>query len=222
MGTEITGKVAEVTIKEKLEYLQSHFRYSTMSGWNRVMSFARNVKLHRIGAPNEAYDFVNEEIAYEDVRQIINDFQANHLDNYTIGFNGRSSGYLVLYKCHYEETGHKSYCRNCGEKNFKEVVGEMGKCGYCGANCRVNVKRPPRHLVIECGKQIGDEVLDYDIKEELDEDQIDTINTMYQLIKDFNECVDECISAFLNFVESHKFVEEEKIVTRKVRVCVEK
>jgi len=40
---------------------------------------------------------------------------------YTIGSNGRSGGYLVLYQGEYYDPGYKSRCRACGQLNYQHV-----------------------------------------------------------------------------------------------------
>jgi len=54
-------------------------------------------------------------------RYPIDDFTSAQGDGYTIGTNGRSGGYLVLYQSRREQTGHLSYCPSCGQRNFKKV-----------------------------------------------------------------------------------------------------
>jgi hypothetical protein len=170
---------------------------------------------------------LDESDAYFGVRELIEEFTNSHGGQYTIAFNGRSSGYLVLYKSYLKPTGYKSFCLECGQKNYEEIVKRgdqdvFGKCGRCGAQKRVNLKHLDISLSILCGKEIGGEEHEWNEDLVMDENQIDYVNNMYQLIKDFDECVDKCIASFLDFVATHKFVEEEVIETRKVKVCVSK
>jgi hypothetical protein len=46
----------------------------------------------------KAYDFLEVEEAFFGVHQIIQDFAEDREHRWQIGFNGRSSGYLVLYQ----------------------------------------------------------------------------------------------------------------------------
>lgn len=91
-------------------FLKSHFRYDTMRSWNRSRSYANNVKVHNLDLPDAIlhddgksdlmYDILSGEAYCPDyeigVREIIAGFEKDH-PGYTMGFNGRSSGYLVLY-----------------------------------------------------------------------------------------------------------------------------
>ena len=90
------------------EFLKNHFRYHTMNVWNQSTSYANNVKLYNLDIPQEhmekAFDLLCGDVDttyYNDlVNQIIEEFNAK--TGYTIGFNGRSSGYLVLYDTGYD------------------------------------------------------------------------------------------------------------------------
>ena len=97
-----------VTRKEMVNYLKNHFRYNTANSWNQSTSYARNVKVYNLDLPKDlldrAYDLVFEdgfnELMVDLYCDLINQFEED-ADGYTIGFNGRSGGYLVLY--------HKDY-----------------------------------------------------------------------------------------------------------------
>lgn len=99
-----------------IEYLLKHFRYFTMNSWNRVTSFANNVKLYYIGLEDEgvdldkAFDFLyseNPEYTIE-VDMLINDFTRNN-PHISVGFNGRSGGYIVMYMCERTSDGYKTF-----------------------------------------------------------------------------------------------------------------
>ena len=87
---------------EMIRFLVNHFRYYTMNSWNRMSSYANNVKLHNLDIPGElsskAYDFISCDSQgdfYWDVKDLIADFTAE--TGYSAGFNGRSDGYIVMY-----------------------------------------------------------------------------------------------------------------------------
>ncbi len=110
-----------------VDFLAKHFRYDTMSSWNNSTSYAHCIKLHCLGLTPEqrskAQDMLELESGFWDaLSPIIDDFTQRHLGRFTIGRNGRSGGYLVLYQSKYEGTGHKSYCSCCGQRNYKSVL----------------------------------------------------------------------------------------------------
>lgn len=97
-----------VTRKEMVDFLKNHFRYDTANNWNRSTSYARNVKIYNIGLSevleDKALDLICEngfnELMNCQYCDLIEQFEED-ADGYTIGFNGCSGGYLVLY--------HKDY-----------------------------------------------------------------------------------------------------------------
>ena len=107
-----------------IAFLEQHFRYYTRSSVNRLDSYANCIKFNQIGLTSSqsdaAYKLLQTDY-WEEIRKPIDDFTNNLNGEYTIGTNGRSGGYLVLYASHYEMTGHKSFCRSCGQRNFKYV-----------------------------------------------------------------------------------------------------
>lgn len=111
--------------KQMFNFLKDHFQYYTMNSWNRSKSIAHNVKiynLHLSGDQWTALTFLQND-DYFVVNMMIEDWEAEH-PGYKVGFNGRSGGYLVLYRENgyscvlpedvddsetYED--YKSYCR---------------------------------------------------------------------------------------------------------------
>ena len=118
------NKVDRRSRSAMVDFLQSHFRCDTMSSWNRLTSYANNIKIHRLGLSSEqddkAYEMLNVDF-WEEIRGPIDDFTYDQGHRYTICSNGRSGGYLVLHESHLELTGHLSYCPTCGQRNFKKV-----------------------------------------------------------------------------------------------------
>ncbi len=111
--------------KAMTEFLESHFRYFTMSSVNRMTSYANCIKVHRLGLTREqlsaAFEVLEADEYWDEIRYPIDLFTAEMNGEYTIGCGGRSGGYLVLRKSSWEQTEDKSYCRTCGGKNFKMV-----------------------------------------------------------------------------------------------------
>lgn len=99
-----------------------------MNSWNNSTSYANNVKVHRLPIPRElqdtCYDLSSTEDFHAELRDVFENFGDEVNYQYGISFNGRSSGYLVLYKTNRETTGHRSRCTKCGQLNFKSVLDE--------------------------------------------------------------------------------------------------
>jgi hypothetical protein len=107
-----------------VDFLRDHYCYNTMNSWKGASSYAHCIKIHRLGLTSEqsdkAYDMLDTDF-WEEIRWPINEFTDSQNGFYTIGTNGRSGGYLVLYESRFEITGHLSYCPSCGQRNFKKV-----------------------------------------------------------------------------------------------------
>lgn len=97
--------------KQIIDFLTNHFRYYTMNPWNKVTSYANNIKLYNIGLnkelENKAYDAICDEDftdeLYENIYFSILHFKDKY--GYDVGMNGRSNGYLVLYDTEIDENG---------------------------------------------------------------------------------------------------------------------
>lgn len=103
---------------EMIAFLRGHFRYDTMNSWNRSTSYARNIKIYRLGMTHEqemkAYYFIETAGALDDITQIMRDFETDQDHEWQVGFNGHSGGYIVLYKGFKELDSHtKTICNHC-------------------------------------------------------------------------------------------------------------
>ena len=79
--------------------------YDTMNSWNGQKSLAYNLKIYnviRADLRNKAYVIMADENLsceiYNGINALIDNFTDDCKGAYTAGFNGRSGGYLVLYK----------------------------------------------------------------------------------------------------------------------------
>lgn len=79
--------------------------YYTMNSWNGEQSLAYNMKIYNVIRPelqDRAFEIYNDEdlghVLYNEINVLIDEFTAATNYEYTAGFNGRSGGYLVLYK----------------------------------------------------------------------------------------------------------------------------
>lgn len=98
--------------QEMIDFLTNHFRYYTMSSWNRRTSYANNVKIYNLDLPQEikdkAWSFLEAECKdfWFNIHDLIADFETE--TGYTAGFNGRSGGYIVLYDTVITDNGCRS------------------------------------------------------------------------------------------------------------------
>lgn len=84
--------------KACFNFLVNHFEYDTMNSWNGWKSIANNVKVYNIPDidDGEALKALQED-DYLSINQALRDWEDEH-PGYEVTFNGRSSGYLVLYR----------------------------------------------------------------------------------------------------------------------------
>lgn len=77
-------------------------RYYTMNSWNLSESLAYNLKVYNVidrELQNACYELMDTDYFYEDyINPLIADFDYDNNYEWQAGFNGRSGGYLVLYR----------------------------------------------------------------------------------------------------------------------------
>ncbi len=203
----------ELTREEMIEFLRDHFRYNTMNSWNRSTSYARNVKLHRLGLTreqeNRAFEIIQADGAYDKINVIIRAFGITNDYRYQIGFNGRSGGYLVLYQGGKKDLGYKTRCDNCGKLTWYETE-QPCKMSGCDGTLTL-LKSPVFQVFTQPGKGM-------DMEQDFEEWEDDSLRSRYDLVKEFDASVDECISVFKMLVDSCKVVENEIMVPKTIRV----
>lgn len=185
------------TVRSKLiDVINSQFVYYTNNSWNKSVSYARNVKIHNIGIPreilDEAYNLTSKEWFYDQIRNFeIDEFEARHDNRLTIGFNGRSSGYAVLYKMNLKALDYKSRCNHCGNPTWytTEII-----CPKCKVGTLKILKKPIIQKVVGGGVRIEDP---YDSD---DNDLVDMVCTL----TDFNNTVDSMIDLTRDLARSVK------------------
>jgi len=89
------------TKKQMIDFLTSHFRYNTMNSWNNSTSWAANVKIHRVipsDLQDKAFELTQTTDFYDIINSILSDYSYENNHYLQAGFNGRSSGYIVMYE----------------------------------------------------------------------------------------------------------------------------
>lgn len=210
-------KVDHRSRKAMIDFLDSHFRYDTMNCWNPSTSYANNVKVHNLGLEYEQvmklYDIMDCEGAYDRANELIWEFGRDHDWQWQVRFNGRSGGYLVLYRGGWEPSEYKSFCTVCGQKNYTAVEKTGCKCGRCGRETRKNFKIPPKHIYTMPGQNV-------DMNEDFEEWSAEELRDRVQLVEEFDRLCDDIVAEAV-WMSDNMAVEEEEIYipsTRKVLV----
>lgn len=77
-------------------------RYYTMNSWNLSKSLAYNLKVYNVidrKLQSKVYDLLSVDEVYQDyINPLIYEFDRKYNYEWQAGFNGRSGGYLVLYR----------------------------------------------------------------------------------------------------------------------------
>ncbi len=197
-----------------IDFLKNHFRYDTMNGWNRSTSYANNVKIDRIGLTHEQemklYDIMNIDGAYDEINDKIWEFGYAHDWKWQVGFNGRSGGYLVLYKGGWKYDEHKSYCIACGQRNFKTVEKSGCKCGACGKETRKNYEKPLKQTFTYPGQSI-------DMYEDFEDWSDDELRARVDLVTGFDRLCDIIVEKAAYIADNFTVEEEEVLVPTTVK-----
>lgn len=186
-------------------YLSGHFRYYTMNSWNRSTSYACNMKLYRLGLEEETmntlYDMIQVPEFYDKLSTLIQDFNMAHDYQWQAGWNGRSGGYLVLYQGEKTPSKYRSFCRKCGQKNFKSVAETDIQCGVCGRKARVDFITPPMNISTFPGRGT-------DQDEEFGEWSKEELRQRTTLVQEFDRLADAIVSEAVYMAHTYKVVEE--------------
>ena len=196
---------------------KEHFRYNTMSSWNRSTSYANNSKLHNIDKPDDVdNDTLWEMLWVTDwqtiLSELLEDFDRKHNWRWQAGINGRSGGYVVLYRGGIKPSGHKSYCTHCGQKNYQAVPeGQTGICGRCDAKTRVNFGQTHMQVFTWPGK-------DVDMYEDFEGWTLSDLRERVELVQDFDRLCDDIATIYLNLCRNYRVTEEEILVPKTVKI----
>jgi len=144
---------------------EGSLRLSRLLGsWNNSTAPAYNLneishnEVHNVvdnnlqGKVFEMLELETDDLHYE-FGELISEFNCENDYKWQAGFNGRSGGYLVLYKGG-KKSSHKSICDNCGQRNFTSVKETGNLCGNCGQDARVD--RLLYDTFVLAGKAIAD------------------------------------------------------------------
>lgn len=193
------------TRKDMIAFLQGHFRYSTLNSWNGQGSYAAKVKIHDLNFPDSAsrsraYDLIYTDGVFEEagVQMALDAFQSRQNDAYTIGMNGRSGGYMVLYGMNVKPDEHKTMCHSCWQKNFEA---DTKVCGRCHAT--------NMHPYSGTIKSVSSRSIDKD--EDFETWDTGSLRSRVRLVMDFDKAVKEACNNFISYCQCH---EAEKVIVQ--------
>ena len=198
-------------------FLKKHLKYNTMNSWNRSTSYANCIKLYNIDKPedinsNTWWDMLWITEWQETLSDLLEDFGRKHEWQWQAGINGRSGGYVVLYRGGIKPSGYKSYCTHCGQKNYQAVPeGEIGLCGRCEAKARVNFRQTHMQVFTWPGK-------DVDMYEDFEGWTLSELRERVELVQDFDKFCDAIVAEFIDICRNYRITEEEILVSKTIKV----
>jgi hypothetical protein len=117
---DVPEKTQTMTKAQMIKFITGFEKYPTMNSWNHSNGYSYNVKIHNLPLTKDereaAYTMLNTDEFYENINEVVDEWgnemkkygtHSNPVDkrdvkeeepNFTAGFNGRSSGHLVLYR----------------------------------------------------------------------------------------------------------------------------
>ena len=208
---------------EMIDFLCDHERYSTMNSWNQSTSWANNVKVYNV-IPDELQDKVFEmmesEDFYDDINNVIAEY--NRKNDYQIqaGFNGRSGGYLVMYEG-YAET--KTIFTFTDEKSLKSYNGREYADGFGWRDIEeAKAQGLYNKKIRKIGVWPGRSVDNYDCEDYEDKDQfsMSSLKEIVQKVQRFDQLCDDVVRATIELAENCEVEEEEYTVVKKRKVIV--
>ena len=198
-------------------YLEKHFRYPTMNSWNQATSYACNLKVDRLdlsaGIVEKLLDMLDTFEFQEVMQDLRTRFGMEHDYLWQVGMNGRSGGYLVLYQGCQKPSEYKSYCRECGQRNYKSVSESGDVCGRCGSHSRVDYTTPPMEISIYPGRGTDD-------SEDFEDWSLVQLRERVKLVQELDQLADAMVAEALELARTCTVETQEYFVpkTRKVLV----
>jgi len=198
-------------------FLKKHFRYHTMNSWNKSTSYANNIKLYNIDKPDSVdndtwWEMIGITEWQEKLSDLLEHFGRRHEWLWQAGINGRTGGYVVLYKGGIKPSDYKSYCTHCGQKNYEAVPeGQTGICGRCDSKARVNFRQTRMQIFTWPGKSV-------DECEDFEDWTLSEIRQRVELVQDFDRLCDNIVAAYLESCTKYRIAEEEILVSKTIKV----
>ncbi len=162
-------------------------RYHTGNSWNGSTAPAYNLKVHKVinkDLQANVFELLETDSFYSNINHYVNMFNAENDYAWQAGFNGRSGGYLVLYRGEKKPSEYKSYCTECGQQNFETVESTGKRCYKCGENARVNFETPAYSVSVYPYRHIDDSEVPVDVLKRFRRLAIDIVKATEAMAKD--------------------------------------
>ena len=110
-------------------------------------------------------------------------------------------------------SGYKSYCANCGQKNYQLAADGNCTCGVCGRPTRVNFSQTHIQVVTYPGRGTDD-------GEDFEDWSMHALRERVKLVQELDQLADRMVELALRLTREAQVIEEEYFIpqTRKVLV----
>lgn len=195
-------------------FLDGHFRYFTLHSWNGATSYANCVKVHRLGLTpaqlERAWDLLEMPEVFHAVRTGFHRWSEARDWQWSIGFNGRSSGYLVLYRGGLDyEHAHTAQCDECGKLTW-HTQNTPCTSESCDGMLRV-LEKPAPQIYVRPG-------LGIDEHEDWSEWDLGSLRERARLVQSFDRACSLAVATFVGFCNAYRVVAKTVPVPTRVKV----
>lgn len=179
--------------------------------------YACNLKIYRLGLDreieNKLYDLMEIQEFFDVQNDLLWEFGEKHRYRWQARMNGRSGGYLVLYQGELTPSGYKSFCTNCGQRNYQSISESGNVCGVCGQPAHIDYTKMPMRVVVYPGRGTDDDRDYADLS-------LDELRDRVRLVQEFDRLADRLVKQAVYLAKNYSVQEEEYFVpqTRKALV----
>ena len=186
----------------------NRIRYYTMNSWNLSKAPAYNLKVYNVidnKLQDKVFELMDTENFYDDINLLIADFGRENGYLWQAGFNGRSGGYLVLYK----GTCEKKIIFK--EEEFKKDNGYNGRVHADNYGWKSYKEAKEQGLlnktILKTGTYAGKGIEDNEVPKEV--------------LKKFRQLAIDIVKTAEYMAKNNKVEEEEYTITKTRKVLVE-
>jgi len=199
---------------DMIEFLRTHFRYDTMSSWNRVTSYANCIKIHALGLESSeedrAFEMLDVPDAFNGIHLLLRRWAIDREWRYQVSFNGQSGGYLVLYQGGLDWKNAKTArCDVCSRTTYhtKTTPCTDGQCP--GTLCVLEKALPA--VVTYAGRGMDED-------EDFEQWSMQDLRERVRLIQSFDKVCDDAVRSFVDCCNQYSVVETQIMVPETVKV----
>ena len=157
------------------------------------------------------YELMETQEFFDAQNALLEEFGRQHRYLWQAGMNGRSGGYLVLYQGEQKQSGYRSFCPVCGQKNYRSVSDGGNVCGKCGRYSRLDFEKVHMQTVIYPGRGTDED-------EDFEDWGLADLKKRVKLVQELDQLADRLVDEAMVLIRDFAVVDEEYYIpqTRKV------